>query len=77
MSLTVLDVLKKLPLRNFEKIGPAISLSDVYQSLKSLGLDNTDIINFKLKELESKNLIKLHYMDASFDDSMFYALNIL
>lgn len=77
MSLSILDVLKQLPLRKFDKIGPAISLSDVYQSLTLLGLDNTDIINFKLKELESKNLIKLYYMDASFDDSMFYALNIL
>lgn len=77
MSLTVLGVLKKLPLRNYEKIGLAIGLSDVYLSLKSVGFDNTDIINFKLKELESKNLIKLHYMDASFDDSMFYALSIL
>ena len=61
--MTLLEILKTLPINSVKDYGTIILSTDIYTACKLKGIDNRDLIRVKLIELEKNNKIKISYLD--------------
>lgn len=71
--INLIDMLKSLPMNNYRDIGLAISYSDIFNALESIGFDNKDKLNYELKKLSDNGVIELFCMN-DFDKDLIYAV---
>lgn len=73
MKINLIDILKSLPMHNWKDKGFAINHSDIYDAVKLLGLDNSDILNCELRKLSDAGIIEL-LSDENFDENLIFAV---
>lgn len=70
MRINLLEIIKNLPVSNYDKIGYAVGFIDIYEYLHiHHGVDNQDFVMSSLNQLSSEGLIKLHRMEYSNDEA--------
>ena len=67
--MTLIDIIKKLPLKPTVDYGNLILLSDIFKACKLYGQNDQHYIEAILKELESQGRIEIiHMNNAGFED---------
>jgi len=63
-------------MQNHEDFGLAIGYADIYAALRDKGIENNDLLDYKLKELAKEGIIKLFTLD-DFDENLIIAVKII
>jgi len=68
MKINLLEIIKSLPIRNYDKLGNVIGFVDIFNYLKThYAIDNQDLICSYLDKLENDGLIKIHRLEDDND----------
>ncbi|OBZ08918.1 hypothetical protein A8L34_22455 [Bacillus sp. FJAT-27264] len=55
----LLEIIKRLPLKNYEDHGAIVAATDIYDACSTRGFNNTDIIKAKLEILEQERAFRV------------------
>jgi len=61
MGITLITLLKDLPLSIVDDLGTIILYKDLVNILKARGFDNSELLNYHLGKLKSQGIIELCY----------------